>query len=229
MQDIKPPSPLLMLMEGRVIAEAAQLMLQLPLLRRQAEKGDGEPVLVLPGFMTDDRATFLLRDFLQSIGYDAHPWGLGVNRLPMHEYLPPLRQMIHDLHAATGQKVKLMGWSRGGILSRELARDDPALIDRVVTVGSPVKGGTSVSSIGRWVQRETGLSPAQMSNLMLERNRHAIRVPVRAIFSRSDGIVAWQACIDETTPDIEHHEVHCSHAGMGSSAEVFRLLPGLLR
>ena len=59
-----------------------------------------------------------------------------------------------------------------------------------------------------------------MSKLMLERNRHAIRVPVRAIFSRSDGIVAWQACIDETTPDIEHHEVHCSHAGMGSSAEV---------
>ena len=87
----------------------------------------------------------------------------------------------------------------------------------------------AVSSIGRWVQRETGLSRAQMSKLMLERNRHAIRIPVRAIFSRSDGIVAWQACIDETTPDIEHHEVHCSHAGMGSSAEVFRLLPGLLR
>jgi len=218
-----------MLMEGRAIAEAGQLMLQLPLLRLQAERGEGEPVLVLPGFMTDDRSTVLLRDFLKSIGYEVHAWGLGVNRRPMLEYLPPLRQMIHELHAETGQKVRLVGWSRGGILSRELARDDPDLVERVVTVGSPVKGGTSVSSIGRWVQRETGLSPAQMSNLMRERNQRAIAVPVRAIYSRSDGIVAWQACIDETTPDIEHHEVHCSHAGMGSSAEVFRLLPGLLR
>lgn len=227
--EIKPPHPLLTLLEGRVIAETGGLMLAMPLLRLQARKGKGEPVIVLPGFMADDRSTAILRNYLRQIGYRAMPWGLGVNRRPMLSMLPVLQNYISDVCQQTGEKVRLVGWSRGGMISRELARDNPGQIERVITIGSPVRGGLSASSIGRWVQRETGLTPQQMSRLTEERGRHPIKVPVRAIYSRSDGVVAWKACIDEETDDIEHYEVVSSHVGLGSNVEVFRLLPRILR
>ena len=228
MAEIKPPLLGLTLLEGRVIAEAGALLLAMPLLRLHAEKGSGEPVIVLPGFMADDRSTRLLRHFLNHIGYDAKPWGLGMNRLPMMKLLPDLRQLVQSLADESGQKVRLVGWSRGGILSRELARDYPELIERVITIGSPVKGGVAASAIGRWVQQETGMTPQQMAAFAETRNHKPINVPVRAIFSRSDGVVSWKACIDDVTDDIEHFEVISSHVGLGSNVEVFRLLPGLM-
>ena len=227
--NIKPPHPILTLLEGRVLAEAGGLMLAMPLLRLHAERGKGEPVIVLPGFMAGDRSTGILRNFLKQIGYRALPWGLGANRGPMLTLLPPLQKLIGDVARQTDRKVRLVGWSRGGIIARELARDNPGQIDRVITIGSPVKGGIAASTIGRWIQRETGLTPQQMSRLTEERSRFPIKVPVRAIYSRSDGIVAWKACIDDTTRDIQHYEVVGSHIGLGSNVEVFRLLPGLLR
>lgn len=226
--EIKPPHAFLTLMEGRVVVEAGALMLALPLLRLTARKGHGEPVIVLPGFMADDRSTSILRNYLNQIGYQAIPWGLGTNRQPMLSMLPKLQNKISDVSSQTGQKVRLVGWSRGGMISRELARDNPGQIDRVITIGSPVRGGIGASAIGRWVQRETGLTPLQMSRLTEERSRLPIKVPVRAIYSKSDGVVAWKACIDEQTEDIEHHEVIGSHIGLGSNVEVFRLLPRLL-
>lgn len=229
MSDIKPPHPFLTLLEGRASIEAGGLMLALPVLRLQAPRGQGEPVMVLPGFMTDDRSTLILRNFLTQLGYQVTPWKLGINRRPMLEYLPPLHEKLNRLYEQTGQKVRLVGWSRGGILSRELARDNPAAVDRVITIGSPVKGGTSASSIGHLVRRQTGLSSATIQQLMRERNRNPIEVPIKAIYSRSDGIVAWKACIDKDSPDVEHFEVTGSHAGMGASIEVFRLVPKLLR
>lgn len=216
------------MLEGRALAEAGQTVLSLPLLQRTAVKGRGEPVLVLPGFMMTDATTGLLRHFLGSIGYNVYPWGLGRNRRPMMEILPLLLQTVSDLASKSGKKVRLVGWSRGGILSREIARDRPELVDRVITLGSPVKGGTGASSIGGWVRRETGLSPEQMSSLMNMRSKTPIQVPVRAIYSKSDGVVAWKACIDEETNDVRHIEVNGSHSGMGCSVEVYRLLPRLL-
>lgn len=216
-------------MEGRVIAETGGLMLAMPLLRLQARKGKGEPVIVLPGFMADDRSTGILRNYLRQIGYKAMPWGLGANRRPMLSMLPVLQNFISDVCHQTGQKVRLVGWSRGGMISRELARDNPGQVERVITIGSPVRGGLAASSIGRWVQRETGLTPQQMSRITEERGRSPIKVPVRAIYSRSDGVVAWKACIDEETEDVKHFEVTGSHIGLGSNVEVFRLLPRLLR
>lgn len=228
--DITPPGFMLRLLEGRAAAEAGQLMLQLPVLRLQARRGQGEPVLVLPGFMADDASTIVLRSYLNSIGYKARGWGLGVNRQRMLDFLPRVTEIVQSMVAsARGSKVRLVGWSRGGIIAREVARDHPELVDRVITIGSPVKGGVNISSIGRWVRNETGLTPEQMSNILRDRNRIPIEVPVRAIYSKFDGVVAWKACIDDVTADIEHHEILGSHVGMGVNVEVFRLLPRLLQ
>ena len=224
--DIKAPGMMLRLMESRAGVEASQLIMSLPMLRLTAKRGGGETVMVLPGFMTDDNATFLLRRYLSQIGYVVHPWDQGMNDGRMLDYLPPLRERLAAL-AADGP-VRLVGWSRGGIIARELARDDPDLVDRVVTIGSPVKGGMKVSSISNWVRAQTGMTQEQMSQLLKERQQSPISVPVRAIYSRTDGVVAWQACIDDDNPDVEHFEVRGSHSGMGANVEVFRLLPRLL-
>ena len=227
--ELTPPSMLLRMLEGRVGAEAGQLMLQFPLLRLQARRGEGEPIIVLPGFMADDSSTIVLRQYLNSIGYKAIAWGLGVNTRPMLSLLPELQTLVDRTVEAHGQKVRLVGWSRGGILSRELARDTPEKVDRVITIGSPVKGGVGISSIGALVQQTTGLSSAQMSDLLRQRQQNKIEVPIRAIYSKLDGVVNWQACLDDMNDDVEHFEIMGSHVGMGTNADVFRLLPKLLR
>lgn len=226
---ISPPGVMLRLLEGRAPVEAGQLLLQMPLLRLTAKRGHGEPLMVLPGFMADDTSTFILRDYLAAIGYRVRGWELGINRGRMLDFMAPVARRVAALAEQSDTKVRLVGWSRGGILARELARDRPDLIERVITIGSPVKGGARVSSISRFVRQETGLTPDQILEMLRQRQQKPITVPVRAIYSKLDGVVAWQACIDDQSPDVQHFEIRGSHVGMGTNAEVFRLLPGLLR
>jgi triacylglycerol esterase/lipase EstA (alpha/beta hydrolase family) len=227
--NISAPGVLLRMLEGRVGLEASQLLLQLPLLRMQADKGDGEPIIVLPGFMADDSSTLVLRHYLNRIGYNAVGWGLGVNQKPMLSLLPEMQKLVDQMIQKYDQPVRLVGWSRGGIISREIARDTPGKVARVITVGSPVKGGVGASSIGTMVQRTVGMSSQAMSSLLRERNQTPIQVPIRAIYSKLDGVVNWEACIDDASPNVEHYEILGSHVGMGTNVDVFRLLPKLLK
>ena len=104
-EEITPPGLMLRMLEGRAGIEAGQLMLAMPLIRLQAKRGRGEPVVVLPGFMADDNSTFILRLFLRSIGYKAHPWGLGVNRKRMLDFLPPIADQVRQLSPKYQQKI----------------------------------------------------------------------------------------------------------------------------
>jgi len=220
---IAPPARWHTLLEGRVAAEASLLMLQLPILRMQLPKGQG-PVMVLPGFMTDDTSTWLLRRFLGSLGYMVSPWSMGLNRGPMMALLRPLIDRLESWREETGECPSLVGWSRGGTLSREIARERPDLIRSVVTLGSPVRGGVHGTSIGRLVTAETGLTPQQLNQILRERQRRPITTPITAIYSKTDGVVSWQACIDELNPNVEHKIVESSHMGLGVNAAVYRLV-----
>jgi hypothetical protein len=224
---ITPPSGFHVMLEGRLYAEACVLMTQLPLLRLTLPGGVG-PVMVVPGFMADDRLTWLLRRFLDMLGYTSHPWGLGVNRGPMLQYLPQLIDRLEGICGEAGEPASLVGWSRGGVLSREVARDRPDLVRSVVTLGSPVRGGVHGTSIGRWVSRESGLTPEQMSRILEERQHRAIEVPITAIYSKTDGVVSWQACIDEHSPRVSHRQVESSHLGLVVNAGVYRSLARVL-
>ena len=221
---IPPPSALLQMLEARALPEASMLMAQLPLLRLQAPKGQGDQVMVLPGYMTSDASTWLLRRFLSDIGYSVVGWGLGINRGPTLSFLPKLESRIQDLANEAQASVHLVGWSRGGTLSREIARDRPDLVRQVITLGSPVQGGPGATSLNRFVQLETGKSAEFMREAMRQRNQTPITVPITAIYSRSDGVVAWQAAIDDRNPTVEHIEVDGSHSGLGWNAQVYRLL-----
>jgi hypothetical protein len=50
---------------------------------------------------------------------------------------------------------------------------------------------------------------------LLEQVRRPPPVPTTSIYSRTDGVVAWQCSINEDSPLAENIEVHASHIGMG--------------
>ncbi len=210
-----------MLLEARLAAEASALMLQLPMLRLLEPSGKG-PVMVLPGFMADDNLTWLLRRFLEGQGYRVYPWGLGVNRGPMMQYLPTILESLERICDQHGAAPSIVGWSRGGVLAREAARDRPDFVRSIVTLGSPVRGGVHGTSIGRWVTQQTGMTPEQIRQTLRERQQRLIETPITAIYSKTDGVVSWQACVDDLNPKVTHVEVPSSHVGLVVNSAVYR-------
>lgn len=209
--------------EATGLFEIPRLALGLSDLRREP-RGDGSPVLVLPGFGADDRSTWPLRRFLKSIDHDARGWGRGANVGEVPESVERVGELVVELSQRAGRAVSLVGWSLGGYVAREVARDHPSAVRRVITLGSPVIGGpkyttvASVASLRGWDVDEIEVQVEQRKEIPLE-------VPVTAIFSRRDGVVAWRACVDpEGDGPIEHVEVDATHIGLGFSADVYRVV-----
>jgi pimeloyl-ACP methyl ester carboxylesterase len=169
---------------GSLWASAAYLQL--------VERGDGHPVVVLPGFTASDQSTRVLRQYLTSIGYDARPWNLGRN-LGFREAgaFDALHQQVDRVANETGKRVSLIGWSLGGVHARNVATRSPDPIRQVITLGSPLVARTPPN------------------------------VPCTAIYSRSDGIVAWQIAREEPGPLTDNVEVYGSHFGLGFNPAVY--------
>jgi pimeloyl-ACP methyl ester carboxylesterase len=226
-RSLRPPSRLALVGEARIVGEWTAMRLALPALRRMAPRGGGAPVLVVPGFATDDSWTESLRQFLADVGHDVHGWGLGRNHGRVPELIPKLIDRTEEITEATGRTVRLVGWSLGGYLAREVARERPHLVERVVTLGAPVVGGPKyTASAPMYLKRGYDLDAIEAD--VDARESEPITVPVDAVYSRSDGVVAWQACLDHVSPDVRHHEVGSSHLGLVASPDVFRLVADLL-
>jgi pimeloyl-ACP methyl ester carboxylesterase len=210
------------------VLERLALMASRQRIEASAPRGSGEPVLVVPGFATDDRWTARLRGFLNAIGYQAVGWGLGRNRGNVPKLIPQVVEQTERLAQKRGRAVRLVGWSLGGYLAREAAREQPQLVERAVTLGTPIVGGPTFTASAPMYVRQ-GYDLEEIASAVLERERRPIAVPVFAVYSRSDGVVAWRACIDRfDNPRVEHHEVRSSHLGMVNSPRVFRLVADLL-
>ena len=208
-------------------AEFAALLLRLPELALQP-RGQGEPVLVFPGFGGGDGSTALLRRYLRFLGYSVTGWGLGTNRGDVPRLLESLVESVAESARVAGQPVRLLGWSLGGYLAREVARDLPDSVDRVITLGSPVVGGPRYT-VTAPIYRLTGADFDAIDAAIRERERVPLRVPVTAVYSKRDGIVSWEACIDRVSDCVEHIEVNASHLGMGANPEVMKLVAQKIR
>ena len=216
-------SPWRVLHEMRLLPDLASGLAALPALAR-APRGAGEPVLVLPGYGAGDASTALLRAFLARLGYRVAGWGLGRNAGDVPKLLPRVIEAVERTAAAARRRVRLVGWSLGGVLAREAARERPRAVERVVTLGSPVVGGPKYTAVGR-LYRLRGFDLDEIEREIAERHAaRPIRVPIHAIYSRRDGVVAWQACLDRSSPDVEHVEVACTHSGLGIDARVLALV-----
>ncbi len=215
---------------SRSIYEMAALPFALPALKK-ARRGDGHTVMVIPGFTADDHSTRSLRNYLVDLGYKVHGWSLGVN-LGLREDLFALAQgRIEDLYQRHGESITLIGQSLGGIYARELAKVS-SHVRQVICLGSPVDSrrgdGSRLSVLYDVINPE-----------VRDSDKHAIAehiateppVPCSMVYSREDGIVHWQTCMQHESENStsENIRVYGSHSGMGFNPAIYYLLANRLR
>lgn len=207
-------------MEARAAAEYASWNLSrraLSTLRR----GDGHPVLVLPGFTAADRSTIRLRELLRELGYRTYGWKLGANLGPTPHIRDGLRARLDGILEREQQKVSIVGWSLGGIYGRQMARRTPESIRQVITLGSPFRltpADRSAAS-GLWDSLSPMYDPEVIEQMSV-RDLGPLPVPTTSVYTRGDGIVRWRACLETKGPFSENVEVFGSHSGLGFNPSV---------
>ncbi len=177
---------------------AARLPGALPRLAR-APRGDGHTVVDIPGWKAPEVSLAPMRAYLRALGYDARSWGFGTNTGNPRRDVDRLAEQVLELAEQRGSQVSLVGWSLGGVIAREVARRHPEAVRRVITYGSPLFGGSGFS-------------------------RTPIAVPLTVMFTRRDGVVAWEGCLDRVSPYAEHVEVFSTHIGMGVDPDVWGIV-----
>jgi pimeloyl-ACP methyl ester carboxylesterase len=207
--------------EWRIARDSLRLALATPSLRR-APGGRGEPVMLIPGWQAPQASMAPLRRLLLSKGYEARHWGFGINRGNVEGYVTRLAPQLQRWTRTSGNRVALVGWSLGGVIARELARELPDAVSCVITYGSPVLGGPTYSVVG------PAYGEAECERIaMLSRERartQPITCPIAAVFSRGDTIVSWPACIDRDSPAVLHYEVTSTHLSMGIDPSVWHVV-----
>ncbi len=154
-QTLSPPSRTLMFLEGRAISELGAFLGALPLLSL-APRGDGHPVLVLPGLVASDTSTRPLRSFLKSRGYAVSGWRQGRNLGLRHGVQNAMVDLVQELNDTHGRKVSLVGWSLGGLYARQLAKMMPERVRSVITLGSPFAAGPKATNAWRVYEMASG-------------------------------------------------------------------------
>jgi hypothetical protein len=218
---LRPPSSSQRARELLLGRDIARFIVNVPALAALPKNGDGRPVVLVPGFGADDASLIPLRRFLARRRHDVYPSGLGRVGDDVMALASRVATRVRSVSALTGQRVSIVGWSIGGVLAREAARDNPDVVARVITMGTPVEGGPSYTALA---SRYPEAMKAGIRALIEERHRVDIAVPVTALWSENDGIVLPAACIDHRTPGAENVQVSCTHLGFGVDPTVFRIV-----
>lgn len=212
--NIKIPQNISLLCDVRLIYELNEYFKSLPLLNNSFS-GNNDPVLVLPGFMTGDFCTSPMRTFLNSIGYCAEPWELGINTGPTNKLINSVASRVMELYEKYNKPINLVGWSLGGIYAREIAKRLPDQIDKVITLGTPFNG-LNVELVKKYfldsgINDLDALTPKMVNQLHIQSGH-----PYTSIYSKSDQLINWRACYikNNLAQKIESVEIDSSHFGM---------------
>jgi pimeloyl-ACP methyl ester carboxylesterase len=207
---------------AREMAALAQVTLAPPPFPEGAPPGNGQPVIVIPGFLAPDMSTARLREFLERQGFRPYSWTGGFNIGPMPQVMRALERQIGEVTDTTGRAVTLIGVSLGGTTAREIAKLCPASIARVITLASPIH-----------LPVVTPLAPlAEAASLLWDMEAlealSAIAepppVPLTALFSRDDGIIDWQASVPEPSEMVEVVEISGPHMTVCSNPDTQRIV-----
>ena len=217
-EPIRTPGPRDLLRELRLPVDALRWVPDLVSTRPRRARHPASVVL-LPGFGTGPRAMHALEVYLRGCGHRVRDWGLGHNTGDAQRLRVALEPMIGALAERDGEPVTLVGWSLGGFIAREYARERPGDVRAVVTLGTPVIGGPRYTATARRYQAQ-GHDLDELERVVMQRYDRPLEVPVTAIYSKRDGIVAWQACVDRWSPRVRHVEVEETHLGLVFSPQV---------
>ncbi|HEY1274482.1 MAG TPA: hypothetical protein VGF25_06215 [Thermoleophilaceae bacterium] len=223
--------------EARVGLEAAALMRDPVFRGAGVADGYGRPVLLIPGFMAGDGSLAVMANWLRRTGHRPGTAGMLANVDCSGVALDRLEARLERL-VGNGRKAAIVGQSRGGGLAKALACRRPDLVDGIVTLGSPqadplavhpvvwlhVEGVATLGRLGApGVFKRTCLDGeccadfwAQVSGPLPDGVRFV------SVYSRSDGIVDWRACLDSHAD--EQVEIAASHLGMAVSAPAYRAI-----
>jgi pimeloyl-ACP methyl ester carboxylesterase len=226
--------------EGRVGAERAALLRDPVMRGRGIPHGDGAPVLLVPGFLAGDISLGLMAKWLKEIGYRPGRARIRANVDCTERALGHLDCQLESLAERHGRRVRVVGQSRGGSMARVLAVRRPDLVEAIVTLGSPLLDEFAIHPLVRNQVRAVALlgslgvrglfSYGCRSDCCAQARRDLAapfpgEVRFTSVYSRSDGIVRWRACLD---PAAEHVEVISSHIGMAANAQVYRAIADAL-
>ena len=192
------------------------------LIRHFAKRGprgplDGEPVLVVPGFLCSDETTLALRKELAAGGFRVHGWKLGWNLGARADTLERMRQRVDSL--GYDKPILVVGWSLGGVFAREFARHHPDKIKAVVTLGSPFSGDPRQNTV--WKLYEL-VARHPVTDPPIPRVTDKPPVPHLAIWSRRDGLIAPRAARGLDHERDAEAELDCHHMAFGVSTKAAR-------
>jgi pimeloyl-ACP methyl ester carboxylesterase len=211
----------------RVLVEMSRLALSWPALLAAAPRGDGHPVMVLPGFTAGDDSMLMLRRLLTQLDYKALPWLQGTN-VGHPRLLEGAMRRFYRLHHAFDTKISLVGQSLGGVFAREIAREFPDAVRCVITLGSPFAGGDDSPTnpmMEKLFERMSGLTIDELrAQRPMVMNTDPLPMPTTALYSKEDGVVAWSACVEEEDDHSENIRVIGSHSGMAMNPDVVRVV-----
>lgn len=218
--DCRSPSRLATLMELRAPLDWTTLLWRAPALA-SAPRGDGRPVMVLPGYRADEASMRPLGRYLRFLGYDVHDWPCGRNRGDVEAYVERTGARCRVL-ADGRQPITLIGWSLGGVVARETARLHEPAVREVITIGSPIVGGPKYTAVSARFAERAKIDLDTFEREVHARNCLGIKQPVTSIYSKLDGIVDWRASVDRYNAHARNIPVLSSHFGLGVNGSVWR-------
>jgi pimeloyl-ACP methyl ester carboxylesterase len=208
-------------------------LLRDPVFRgRGVPRGDGRPVLLIPGFLSGDWQLRVMQSWLDRLGYKAYLSGILLNVQHSERMLAGLRHRLVQIEREEGSRVSLVGHSRGGLLAKVLSQRRPQSVEQVIALGAPLADWTDLA-----LMTQHALGVVKVANEIAFGRRLNVEgrfshdlsltpaVPTTSIYTRSDDVVNFRSCI---RPDIPSMPVWGSHNGLVINPEVYRLLGRLL-
>lgn len=231
---LQPQTPGLaeMIRESRILGEYLRFSGDM-MVSRNARKvsEDWRPVLLIPGFLASDATLYPLGTRLRSVGHRVFYAGIWINADCPAKTLDRIQKRVHEVAAQTGRKVALIGHSLGGVYARETARREPELIERAFLLGSPVRHAGNPTTYLRPLIAAMRMMHARCvagiatpcPECGMDLPHDPPPVPETIIYTRSDGVVPWQSCIEQG-PRIELVEVDSSHCGIPLSLKTWETI-----
>jgi triacylglycerol lipase len=227
--------------EGRLPFEWAALSRSDVIRGAGVPEGHGRGILLIPGFLAGDGSLATMTHWLRAAGWWTKSAGIRANVNCSAVACSRIEERLEALAASTGDRVVIVGQSRGGVFAKAIAAGRPDLVRGVITLGAPLRSQLAVHPLVLAQIGMVGMVGAFAGGHALswrclrgeccERFRAALRDPFPedvgfvSLYSRSDGVVDWHACLD---PDATWVEVDASHCGMSLNVDAYRAVAAAL-